>query len=59
MLAHILHHKKNIKAFVIDMQSIVYDFVVRPEYTILYLRALDSYRQQLGSLAHQIESTGR
>lgn len=40
MLTHILRHEKDFKAFHADARSIVHDFVVCPEYTVLYLRAI-------------------
>jgi hypothetical protein len=40
MLIHILRHEKDFKAFHTDSRSIVHDFVVRPEYAVLYLRAI-------------------
>ena len=40
MLTHILSYVKDFKAFHSDAQSIVHDFVVRPEYAVLYLRAI-------------------
>lgn len=40
MLTHILRHEKDFKAFHQDARSIVHDFVVRPEYAVLYLRAI-------------------
>lgn len=41
MLTHILRHaEEDFKAFHPDARSIVHDFVVRPEYAVLYLRAI-------------------
>jgi hypothetical protein len=40
MLTHILRHETDFKAFHADAKSIVHDFVVRPEYAVLYLRAI-------------------
>lgn len=40
MLAHILQHESDFKAFHKDAKAIVYDFVARPEYAVLYLRAI-------------------
>ena len=40
MLAHILLHKKGLKAGDEDADRIVYDFVVCPDYAALYLRAI-------------------
>lgn len=40
MLAHILQHEPDFKVFHQDAQSIVHDFVARPEYAVLYLRAI-------------------
>lgn len=51
-----LHHERNVKASHSYVQSIVYNFNVHSEHTILYLRATDSYRQ-LNSLIHQVVST--
>lgn len=52
--SQILHHERNSKAFGIDAQNIVYNFVVRPEYIVLNVQALVSFRQQLSSPGHQV-----
>ncbi|GFR88984.1 BA71V-M448R [Elysia marginata] len=40
LLSHILRREKDFKAFHPDARSIVHDFVLCPEYTVLYLRAI-------------------
>ena len=41
LLTFILSHEKTFQAFHRDAQSIVHDFVVRPEYTLLYMKAME------------------
>ena len=41
LLTFILSHERTFQAFHRDAQSIVHDFVVRPEYTLLYLKAME------------------
>lgn len=40
LLNHIVQHEGDFRAFDENARSIVHDYVVRPEYTMLYLRAL-------------------
>lgn len=40
LLSHIMEHEKDFKAFNTHAKSIVQDFVVRPEYAMLYLKSV-------------------
>ena len=40
ILTHILCHEKDFNSFNRNTRSVVHDFVVRPEYAVLYLRAI-------------------